>query len=87
MIVHDDGKGIPEAQRSELFATFAISDKPGGSGLGLYLVRRYIEVLGGHVRVEAGPMGGAAFVLRVPGKVVEKASEPGQLDPSPSDVD
>lgn len=73
MIVHDDGQGIPEADRGKLFASFARSDKQGGTGLGLYLVRRYIQVLGGQVRIETGPMGGAAFVIRLPGIVGPRA--------------
>jgi len=66
IMVHDDGQGIPEDRRQTLFESFALSDKPGGTGLGLYLVRRYIEVLGGQVRIDAGPLGGAAFIIRLP---------------------
>jgi signal transduction histidine kinase len=70
LIVHNDGKPIPEDQQVRLFDSFAISTKPGGSGLGLYLVRRYVELLGGRVDVRNGPLGGAAFVMHLPGKVV-----------------
>jgi signal transduction histidine kinase len=69
LVVHDNGPGIDERKRQTLFDTFAFSTKPGGSGLGLYLVRRYVELLGGHVEAQPGPMGGAAFVVRLPGKV------------------
>ncbi|HSC89276.1 MAG TPA: HAMP domain-containing sensor histidine kinase [Polyangiaceae bacterium] len=78
MIVHDDGHGIAEEKRAGLFETFALSDKKGGTGLGLYLVRRYVEVLGGQVRIEVGPMGGAAFVIRLPGRPLADAA--GQPD-------
>jgi signal transduction histidine kinase len=70
VIVHNDGKPIPQDQQTRLFDSFAISTKPGGSGLGLYLVRRYVELLGGRVDVRNGPLGGAAFVMHLPGKVV-----------------
>lgn len=70
LMVHDDGAGIPEAQRPLLFESFARSTKPGGSGLGLYLVRRHTELLGGKISVTTGPLGGAGFVLSLPGRAV-----------------
>lgn len=69
LIVHDDGPGIDDQKRESLFDTFALSTKPGGSGLGLYLVRRYTELLGGRVEAQPGPLGGAAFCVRLPGHV------------------
>lgn len=70
LIVQDDGPGVPEEHREHLFDSFAVSTKPGGSGLGLYLVRRYVELLGGKVRVHESPLGGAAFSMRLPGRVL-----------------
>lgn len=70
LMVHDDGSGIPESQRAALFESFATSTKPGGSGLGLYLVRRHIELLGGRISAITGPLGGAGFVLSLPGRAV-----------------
>jgi len=70
LTVHDDGSGIPESQRGALFESFATSTKPGGSGLGLYLVRRHTELLGGKISAAAGPLGGAAFVMSLPGRAV-----------------
>lgn len=78
MIVHDDGKGVVEEERERLFDSFAVSTKPGGSGLGLYLVRRYVELLGGKVRIEVSPMGGAAFVMRLPGRVQPRVKTPSE---------
>jgi signal transduction histidine kinase len=70
LLVHDDGTGIAEAQRPLLFESFSRSTKPGGSGLGLYLVRRHTELLGGKINVTTGPLGGAGFVLSLPGRAV-----------------
>lgn len=71
LTVNDDGRGIAEHQRSRLFDSFAVSDKIGGSGLGLYLIRRYIEVLGGTIELGASsPLGGASFIIRLPARVL-----------------
>lgn len=69
LLVHDDGPGI-RGNHADLFQPFTGSTKNEGSGLGLYLCRRYVELFGGTVAAEAGPMGGAAFVIRLPGKVI-----------------
>lgn len=68
--VHDDGPGIPRELRDRLFGGFAQSTRAEGSGLGLYLVRRYIELLGGTVTLGEGPHGGAEFRIRLPGRAV-----------------
>jgi signal transduction histidine kinase len=70
LAIHDDGPGFDENERARLFDTFALSTKPSGSGLGLYLVRRYVELLGGRVETEASNLGGAGFRIRLPGRVV-----------------
>jgi signal transduction histidine kinase len=71
LVVNDDGDGIVEERRARLFDSFALSDKPGGSGLGLYLIRRYIELLGGKIEVgDRSPLGGASFVIELPARAV-----------------
>lgn len=66
--IEDDGPGIPENRRANLFDAFSVTDKPDGSGLGLYLVRRHVELLGGSIAVSDGARGGAAFAIRLPGR-------------------
>jgi signal transduction histidine kinase len=39
--------------------------KPGGTGLGLALVKQTIEMHGGTIAVEETPGGGATFVVRI----------------------
>ncbi len=67
LILEDDGPGIPPSELGQIFRTFGASSKPGGSGLGLYLVRRHVELLGGSIRAENIVGGGARFVVRLPG--------------------
>jgi putative PEP-CTERM system histidine kinase len=65
--VIDNGPGIPaELLPEALFEPFKTS-KAGGSGIGLWQVRRMLESLGGSItaeNMEAG--GGARFVVRLP---------------------
>ena len=45
-----------------------ITTKPAGegTGLGLFLCRRFVEEVGGSISVSDGPLGGARFELRLP---------------------
>ena len=66
--VDDDGYGVPEAVRETLFERFssAASRRGGGTGLGLYLVRRVAESHGGSVSYEARTPRGSRFMLHLP---------------------
>ena len=77
LIVEDDGPGVPEAYRERVFELFQRLDADvagesgsAGTGVGLAVVARVMEVLGGHAHVESagGPAGreGARFVLTFP---------------------
>lgn len=65
--VTDDGPGITREQAAQLFRPFVTDGKPTGTGLGLYLCRRYVELMSGDIRVDARPGGGARFLIRLPG--------------------
>lgn len=64
--VEDSGPGIPPAQRQRVFERF--TRLPGsaatGSGLGLSIVQRIVELHGGEVTIESGA-GGAGTCVRV----------------------
>lgn len=61
----DNGIGMEERVRSQIFSTF-FSTKPGGSGLGLPTARRIIEVHGGTISCESEPGKGTRFSIRLP---------------------
>jgi two-component system sensor histidine kinase HydH len=65
LTVADQGGGIPEAMREELFLPFRTS-KPRGSGLGLAICRKIVDGCGGSIRAEAAPGGGALFRVLLP---------------------
>ena len=68
--VHDRGPGVPSGQRERIFEPFyrlpGASEREGGVGLGLALVKSISERHGGTVRCEARPGGGASFVVELP---------------------
>ena len=63
--VEDNGPGVPPALAERIFEPF-VTTRPAGGGIGLALAREFTESLGGALRVEAGEMGGARFVLELP---------------------
>lgn len=68
--VCDRGPGVPEAERERIFEPFyrlrGASEREGGVGLGLALVRSIAQRHHGSARCEANPGGGACFVLTLP---------------------
>jgi signal transduction histidine kinase len=67
--VTDNGTGLAPEQSSKLFQPFVTAGKPTGTGLGLYLCRRYVELMQGDIAVHSKPGEGASFTLRLPGRV------------------
>ncbi len=66
VVVEDDGPGIPEADREQVFEPF-FSKRKGGTGLGLAIARAVAEAHGGTLTVEPpASHPGARFVLRLP---------------------
>ena len=73
--VRDNGPGIPAERLPRIFDRFsAFSD--GGSGLGLALVRRLVESLGGQISVESRRGHGTTFRFTLPIATVEASHHP-----------
>jgi signal transduction histidine kinase len=64
--IDDDGYGVPADIRPTLFARFGRSGAGSGTGLGLYIVRRIAEGLGGSVTYAPREPQGSRFTLRLP---------------------
>jgi two-component system sensor histidine kinase PilS (NtrC family) len=64
--VGDTGPGISEEERARIFDPF-FTTKDGGSGLGLAVVHRAVEVHSGATFVQESAEGGAEFVIFLPG--------------------
>jgi len=64
--VRDTGPGIPRAAQARLFQPFTRVSEPGaarreGTGLGLVISRRIVEMLGGRLDVDSSPGVGSTF--------------------------
>jgi PAS domain S-box-containing protein len=69
--VTDTGPGIPASQVDDMFEPFTSFDPNAsavapGAGLGLYLVRRLLELLGGRVTVSSTLGAGSCFTVWLP---------------------
>jgi PAS domain S-box-containing protein len=66
--VHDEGPGIALADQARLFRQFSRVGpaRATGNGLGLSIVRRIVEKLGGRVAVESAPGQGTTFSFMLP---------------------
>lgn len=73
--VHDTGRGIEADRLSNIFDRFnAFSDT--GTGLGLALVRRLVESMGGQIAVESRLGHGATFRFTLPVAVADSVHHP-----------
>lgn len=69
--ITDEGEGIPESERENVFRRFYRIDKSRsqdipGSGLGLSITKHLLLQQGGSIDVESEPGKGATFIVRLP---------------------
>ena len=65
--VRDRGPGVPASERHQIFEPFHTT-KTRGTGLGLAVAKRIVEMHGGSVNVRDADGGGALFRICVPGR-------------------
>jgi signal transduction histidine kinase len=62
--IRDHGPGVPTDMVERIFDPYC-TGKPGGTGLGLALVKQTIEMHGGSISLAETPGGGATFIIRM----------------------
>jgi signal transduction histidine kinase len=68
--VRDEGHGIPIERLPQIFDPLYTS-KPGGAGLGLYMVQQIVAAHGGHVTVQSIEGRGTTFTIALPHAAVK----------------
>ncbi|MFU8807279.1 MAG: ATP-binding protein, partial [Bradymonadaceae bacterium] len=78
--VADSGPGIPVKNREQVFERFrqlegGSTRRFGGTGLGLVIVKDFVELHGGTIRIDDAPEGGALLVMELPATVTGSEAE------------
>ncbi|MCQ6958760.1 PAS domain-containing sensor histidine kinase [Mucilaginibacter aquariorum] len=67
--VRDEGIGIPHEEQKNLFSKFYRAKNATniqGTGLGLTIVKQYVELLNGHISFRSEPNQGTTFIIEFP---------------------
>jgi len=82
--ISDTGVGIPEENISKIFEKFRQGERHtgmehGGVGLGLYIVKKYLDLLGGNIEVQSRVGEGTTFIFQIPAPLHGNAAGHEQL--------
>ncbi|MFW6327442.1 MAG: ATP-binding protein, partial [Bacteroidota bacterium] len=68
--ISDDGCGIPQKERSRIFSRYYRMEKHhnshSGTGIGLHVVKQYVELHEGRLMVDSSPDRGSSFTVLIP---------------------
>ncbi len=81
--IHDQGSGIPEDVRDKIFDLY-FTTKKDGSGIGLAMTYRIVELHNGSIEVESDATHGTTFILRFPLSSLQEGRARGYLMPDGS---
>jgi signal transduction histidine kinase/ActR/RegA family two-component response regulator len=86
--VIDSGVGIPTDDQERIFDSFQQAGRSAsrveGTGLGLTLCKRIVELHGGRIAVESVEGAGSTFTVRLPLRAEERTAEPKRPGRDPS---
>jgi signal transduction histidine kinase len=81
--IHDEGSGIPADVRDKIFDLY-FTTKKDGSGIGLAMTYRIVELHNGSIEVESDASHGTTFILRFPLNNLQESRARGYLMPDAS---
>ncbi|MCQ1534209.1 PAS domain S-box protein [Methanosarcina sp. KYL-1] len=88
IVVTDNGIGISRENQEKVFHPFVQEDSSSakeyeGVGLGLYIVKNFVDLHGGEIRVDSEPGKGSTFTVTIPEKMQDFAHLEKEKDPAP----
>jgi signal transduction histidine kinase len=72
--VRDNGVGIDENEMEFIFRPFytkSVDGLPSGSGFGLTITKKIVDLHGGHIDVTSAPDKGTTFILSFPKEIIK----------------
>lgn len=75
--ISDNGIGMDQATRENIFTLFFSSKGHRGTGLGLFIANQIVEKHGGYVEVESTPGKGSSFKISIPRILSEESKKIG----------
>ena len=91
-VVQDNGIGMSEEFQKELFKPFSQEDnanartKYKGTGLGMAITQKYVDMMGGSIAVESKKGVGTTFTVEIPLELTEQVIESEQKQPLHRDL-
>jgi PAS domain S-box-containing protein len=86
LLVRDNGLGMSEAQRAQLFQPFnrlgRENSEVQGTGIGLVVVRQLVDLMGGEITIESRPDKGTLVRVTLPATVGAPLATPRAADPA-----
>lgn len=73
--ISDTGPGMTKEEVDDIFiefAQFGAADNKGGTGLGMPIVRKLIDVMGGNIKIDSKPGKGTKIDLSIPVVIVDE---------------
>ncbi len=76
LVVKDNGLGMTKQQQASIYEAYTQADKTisgrfGGTGLGMHITKRIIELMGGRITLQSIPGEGSVFALILPIQEIE----------------
>ena len=91
-VVRDNGIGMSEEFQKELFKPFSQEDNANartqykGTGLGMAITKKYVDMMGGSIAVESKKGAGSTFTVEIPMELAEQVIQSEQKQPLHRDL-
>ena len=91
-VVQDNGIGMSEEFQKELFKPFSQEDDANartqykGTGLGMAITKKYVDMMGGSIAVESKKGAGSTFTVEIPMELAEQVIQSEQKQPLHRDL-